>query len=97
MCRASRRQRVGVATLWRMSTRPSIFIQVIKRWPRRLGVVLIVASLSGALLAVQSAATWKIISNSFASLEQGQGERGMEQALKAVEADLNQLAISAHD
>ena len=80
-----------------MSTRPSVFTPVTSRWRRRLGVVLIVGSLSGSLLAVQSAATWKIISNSFASLEQGQGERSIEQALKALEADLNQLAICTHD
>ena len=80
-----------------MTAIPFTLVQVVRQWRRRLGIVLIVASLSGALLAVQSAATWKVISNNFASLEQRQGERSIEQARKALEADLNQLAISAHD
>jgi diguanylate cyclase (GGDEF)-like protein/PAS domain S-box-containing protein len=72
-------------------------VQIVRQWRRRLGIVLIVACLSGSLLAVQSAATRKVISNNFASLERGQGERSIEQARKALEADLNQLAISVHD
>jgi diguanylate cyclase (GGDEF)-like protein/PAS domain S-box-containing protein len=80
-----------------MTAIPFTLVQIVRQWRRRLGIVLIVASLSGSLLAVQSAATWKIISNNFASLEQRYGERSIEQARKALEADLNQLAISAHD
>ncbi len=72
-------------------------MQGLKCWPRRLGIVLVVASLSGCLLAVQSATTWKVISNSFASLEHQQGERGIEQAVRALEEDINQLATAAHD
>jgi diguanylate cyclase (GGDEF)-like protein/PAS domain S-box-containing protein len=69
----------------------------VSRARRRLTILLIVASLSAALLLVQSAAAWKVLSGSFAVLEQRQGERSIDQALKAIEADLNQLAISAHD
>ena len=88
---------------WRWSRVGKSFViktalfQWARRWRRRLGVVLIVASLSGSLLAVQSAATWKVISNSFASLEQQQSERGIEQAVRALEEDVNQLAVAAHD
>ena len=64
---------------------------------RRLGIILIVASLSAALLVVQSLVARKVISESFATLEQRQGERSINQVLKALEADLNQLAISTHD
>ena len=71
--------------------------RVTKRWRRLLGVLLVVASASGALLAVQSIATWKIISDNFASLEQQQGQRGIEQAVRALEDDVNQLAVAAHD
>lgn len=64
---------------------------------RRLGVVLAVAGLSGALLLVQSVAAWKVISVRFAVLEHRQGEHAVDQALEAIETDLNQLATSAHD
>ena len=64
---------------------------------RRVGIVLAVASLSGALLLVQSLAAWKVVSNAFAELEHRQGERAIDQALQALETDLNQLAISVHD
>ncbi len=64
---------------------------------RRLGIFLIVASVSGALLVVESFATRKVLSASFSTLEHRQGERGIDQALRALEADLSQLAISTHD
>lgn len=105
MWRASQRPYRGVAILLAQIQRPLRMLstltialsQWMKRWRRRLGVVLIVASLSGSLLAVQSAATWKVISRCFASLEQQQGERGIEQAVRALEEDVNQLAVAAHD
>jgi hypothetical protein len=64
---------------------------------RRLGIFLIVASVSGALLVVESVATRTVLSASFSTLEHRQGERGIDQALQALEADLSQLAISTHD
>ena len=59
--------------------------------------MLIVAALSAALLLVQGFAAWRVISGSFAQLQERQGERSIDQALQGIEADLNQLAISAHD
>ncbi|HEY6927074.1 MAG TPA: CHASE4 domain-containing protein, partial [Steroidobacteraceae bacterium] len=64
---------------------------------RRLGIVLAVACLSGTLLLVQSVAAWKVVSDQFAFLEERQGQRSIDQALKAIETDLDQLAISTHD
>ena len=67
------------------------------RLHRRFFLLLVVAGLSAALVAVQTVATRKVLSDSFATLENGQGERSMDQGLRALEADLNQLAISAND
>ena len=49
-----------------------------KRGHRRLTIVLAVAGLSGALLVVQSAAAWKVLSNAFAALEQTQAEHAID-------------------
>jgi diguanylate cyclase (GGDEF)-like protein/PAS domain S-box-containing protein len=68
-----------------------------KRTQRRLAILFIVAGVSAALLLVQSLAARKVVSSSFAILEQHHGERSIDQVLKAIEADLNQLAISVHD
>jgi diguanylate cyclase (GGDEF)-like protein/PAS domain S-box-containing protein len=68
-----------------------------KRVHRRLTIVLAVAGLSGALLAVQSAVAWKVLSNAFAALEQTQAERAIDEALEALEHDLGQLATHVHD
>ena len=68
-----------------------------KHMGRRLGIVLAVVSLSAALLLVQSFAAWDVVSGTFAALEHRQGERAIDQALEAIEADLNQLVIAAHD
>jgi len=67
------------------------------RLRRRLGIVLAVAGLSATLLLVQSVVAWKVISTRFAVLEHRQGEHAIDQALGAIETDLNQLATSAHD
>ena len=64
---------------------------------RRLSVVLLVLALSGALLGVQNLAGRKVLSDNFAELEREEGDRSIQQVLKALEADLNQLAISTHD
>lgn len=69
----------------------------LKRLRRRATILVIVAGLSASLVAIQSIAIKRVLANSFATLEQRQGERSLEQALSAIEADLNQLAISAHD
>jgi diguanylate cyclase (GGDEF)-like protein/PAS domain S-box-containing protein len=68
-----------------------------KHMGRRLGIVLAVVSLSAALLLVQSFAAWDVVSGTFAALEHRQGERAIDQALEAIEADLNELAIASHD
>ncbi len=64
---------------------------------KRLGIFLIVVSVSGALLVVESVAARRVLAASFSTLEYRQGERSLDQALKALEADLGQLAISTHD
>jgi len=69
----------------------------LKRLRRRASILVVVAGLSAALVAIQSVAIKKVLTDSFATLEHRQGELSMEQALKAIEADLNQLAISTHD
>ncbi len=68
-----------------------------KETRRRFAVVLIVLALSSALLVAQSVAVRKVLFVSFSRLEQKQGERGIDQVVKALETDLNQLAINTHD
>jgi diguanylate cyclase (GGDEF)-like protein/PAS domain S-box-containing protein len=63
----------------------------------QLSVLLLVLSLTGALFSVQYATARKVLFDSFSTLEQAEGNRSVEQVLKALEADLNQLAISTHD
>jgi sensor domain CHASE-containing protein len=53
--------------------------------------------LSGALLGLENLAARKVLSDSFGQLEREEGNRSLQQVLKALEADLNQLAISNHD
>ena len=64
---------------------------------RRFGIALTVLCLSAALLGVQSLAARKVLSDAFSELEQHQGERSLAQVRQALQADLNQLAISVHD
>jgi diguanylate cyclase (GGDEF)-like protein/PAS domain S-box-containing protein len=64
---------------------------------RRLAALLIVLGLSGALLGLENLAARKVLFDSFGQLEREEGERSLQQVLKALEADLNQLAISNHD
>ena len=68
-----------------------------KQLQRRLLILASVALLSTALVAIQSIATRHVLADTFATLEWRQGQRSLDQALKALEADLNQLAISSHD
>src|SRR5215813_3170414 len=68
-----------------------------KETRRRLAIVLTVLALSGALLVAQSIAVRKVLFVSFSRLEQKQGERGIDQVVKALETDLSQLAINTHD
>ena len=53
--------------------------------------------LSGALLGLENLAARKVLFDSFGQLEREEGDRSLQQVLKALEADLNQLAISTHD
>jgi len=68
-----------------------------KETRRRLAIVLTVLALSCALLVAQSIAVRKVLFLSFSRLEQKQGERGIDQVVKALETDLGQLAINTHD
>jgi diguanylate cyclase (GGDEF)-like protein/PAS domain S-box-containing protein len=64
---------------------------------RHLSALLIVLGLSAALLSVQYFTARKVLFDRFATLEHDEGVRSLHQVLKALEADLNQLAISTHD
>jgi PAS domain S-box-containing protein len=64
---------------------------------RRLSVLLLVLGLAGALLGLENLAARKVLFDSFGQLEREEGDRSLQQVLKALEADLNQLAISNHD
>lgn len=67
------------------------------RLRRRVSILLIVTGLSVMLLILLSLAARNVISRSFSELETDQGNRSQDQALHALAADLNQLAISTHD
>jgi diguanylate cyclase (GGDEF)-like protein/PAS domain S-box-containing protein len=67
------------------------------RLRRRVTILLVVACVSVTLLILLSVATRSVISRSFSKLDQDQGRRSQEQALRAIDADLNQLAISTRD
>jgi diguanylate cyclase (GGDEF)-like protein/PAS domain S-box-containing protein len=60
-------------------------------------ILLIVTSVAIMLVALLSVAIRAVISHSFSELETGQGSRSQDQALRAFDADLSQLVISAHD
>jgi diguanylate cyclase len=75
----------------------SQFLSQMSTVRRRLAIVASVTAMSAALLMVQSIAARKVVSDSFAQLENAQGERSLVQSRRALEADLHQLAISAHD
>ncbi|MEP7244848.1 MAG: EAL domain-containing protein [Gammaproteobacteria bacterium] len=64
---------------------------------RHLTILLMVLGLSAALLAVENVAGRKLLFDRFSQLEQDEGNRSLQQVLKALETDLNQLAISTHD
>ena len=64
---------------------------------RRLAALLLVLGLAGALLGLENLAARKVLSDSFGQLEREEGNRSLQQVLKALEADLNQLALSTHD
>jgi diguanylate cyclase (GGDEF)-like protein/PAS domain S-box-containing protein len=64
---------------------------------RRLSALLLVIGLSGALLGLENLAARKVLFDSFGQLERDEGNRNLQQVLKAIEADLNQLSISTHD
>ena len=64
---------------------------------RRVVILLIVLSLSAALLGVQSVAVHKVLFDSFSTLEERQAERSLDQVVKALETDMDHLATSAHD
>lgn len=67
------------------------------RLRRRVSILLIVTGISVMLLILLSLAARTVISRSFSELETDQGNRSQDQALRALDADLNQLAISTHD
>jgi diguanylate cyclase (GGDEF)-like protein/PAS domain S-box-containing protein len=64
---------------------------------RRLAALLLVLGFSSALLGLENLAARKVLSDRFGQLEREEGNRSLQQVLKALEADLNQLAISNHD
>ena len=66
-------------------------------WRRRAGILAGVLCLSAALLGAQSLTARKVLADAFSVLEHGQGDRSLAQVRQALEADLNQLAIAAHD
>jgi diguanylate cyclase (GGDEF)-like protein/PAS domain S-box-containing protein len=63
----------------------------------RASILLLVLGLSAALLGLQHVAGRKVVLDSFAQLEHEAGEKNLQQVVKAVEADLNQLSISLRD
>jgi diguanylate cyclase (GGDEF)-like protein/PAS domain S-box-containing protein len=64
---------------------------------KRALTLVLVLGISGALLGALNVAVHRVLFVSFAKLERDEGERGVQQMLKALQADLNQLAISTHD
>lgn len=64
---------------------------------RRVAILVSVIALFTLMLVAISAGAWRIVSGSFAQLEQRQGERAIERANMAFEADLDQLRVSTHD
>ena len=64
---------------------------------RRVLVLLAVLGLSGALLTVEYGVGRRVVTQSFSRLEQQAAERNLQQVVKAVESDLDHLAVSVRD
>lgn len=64
---------------------------------RQLGVVLLVLSITGAVLSLQNLAGRKVVLDSFRHLEEESAHRDLDQILNAFQANLAHLAISVRD
>src|SRR5688572_15389408 len=69
---------------------------IVPLW-QRVGVVLLVAAIAGAILALQNIAGRTVVLDSFRQLEQDSANRSLDQVLYAFQADLEHLTTSTLD
>jgi diguanylate cyclase (GGDEF)-like protein/PAS domain S-box-containing protein len=64
---------------------------------RQLGVIVLVLSITGAVLSLQNLAGRKVVLDSFRQLEEEAAYRDLDQIVNTFQGDLNYLAISVRD